>query len=222
MTKECALPGKRRPPVDPSARAWLMIFILVILVGLVMIVDYNRRVKTAIPDAPIPGRFWGNPEAETHITQFWDLQNPEGIRGEQLIEQYLMKYPDEIFFQTRYFPQDDKSLLITLYAECANRQKKFRPFIKLLFIRQFQWMHLTSVSPILKTIAADAGLDMNQVAACTVSQDAVASVSLDRVYGESVFVHTTPTYFINGKMSEGVAAFEKALKEWEKHFLYDE
>jgi len=213
---------QRRPPVDPAARAWLMIFILVILVALVMFIDYNRRVRNAVPDAPIPGRFWGNPEAALQITQFWDLQNPEGVRGEQLLEQYLMKYPDEIFFQTRYYPQDDKSLLITLYAECANRQKKFRPFIKLLFVRQFQWMSLTSVTPILRTIAGDAGIDLKQLDACTISRDAIATLSLDRVYGESVFVHTTPTYFLNGKMAEGVPAFEKALKKWENHFLNDE
>lgn len=213
---------KRRPPVDPAARAWFMIFVLIILISLVMFIDYNRRIQTAIPDPPIPGRFWGNPEAEMHITQFWDLQNPEGVRGERLIEQYLTKYPDEIFFQTRYFPQDDKSLLITLYAECANRQKKFRPFIKLLFARQFQWMSLSSVTPMLKTIAEDAGTDLPRMAACAASQDAVATVTVDRVYGESLFVHTTPTYFLNGKMAEGVGEFEKALKDWENHLLDDQ
>ncbi|MCC6758685.1 MAG: thioredoxin domain-containing protein [Candidatus Omnitrophica bacterium] len=213
---------KRRPPVDPAARAWFMIFVLIILISLAIYIDYQRRVQTATPDAPIPGRFWGDPKAELHITQFWDLANPEGVRGERLLEQYLTKYPDEIFFQTRYFPQDDKSLLITLYAECANRQKKFRPFLKLLFVRQFQWGSLASVSPILKTVATDAGLDVNKLSACVASQDAVATVTVDRVYGESLFVHTTPTYFLNGKMAEGVGEFDKALKEWESYFLDDE
>lgn len=213
---------KRRPPVDPAARAWFMIFVLVILIALAIFIDYQRRVQTAAPDAPIPGRFWGNPEADLQITQFWDLSNPEGVRGERLLEEYLTKYPDEIFFQTRYFPQDDKSLLITLYAECANRQKKFRPFIKLLFVRQFQWGSLASVSPILKTVAADAGLDVKKLTACVASQDAVATVTVDRVYGESLFVHTTPTYFLNGKMAEGVGEFDKALKEWEENYLDDE
>ncbi len=213
---------KRRPPVDPAARAWFMIFVLIILISLAIFIDYQRRVQTATPDAPIAGRFWGDLKAELHITQFWDLANPEGVRGERLLEQYLTKYPDEIFFQTRYFPQDDKSLLITLYAECANRQKKFRPFIKLLFVRQFQWGSLASVSPILKTVATDAGLDVNKLSACVASQDAVSAVTVDRVYGESLFVHTTPTYFLNGKMAEGVGEFDKALQEWENKFLDDE
>lgn len=213
---------KRRPPVDPAARAWFMIFILAVLLGLAMFIDYNRRVLTALPDAPIPGRFWGNPEAEMKITQFWDLQNPEAIRGERLIEKYLNQRPDEIFFQTRYFPQDDKSLLITLYAECANRQKKFRPFIKLLFLRQFQWMSLAGVTPILKTVASDAGIDMDKLSACVASQDAVATVTIDRVYGESLYVHSTPTYFLNGKMAEGVPAFEKALEDWNRKLSEEE
>ncbi len=213
---------KKRPPVDPAARAWFMIFVLVLGVGIMIYIDFNRRIWNAPPEELLAGRYWGNPEAELKITQFLDFQSSDVVRGEIMIYEFMQKHPQGVFLQTRYFPQDDKSLLITIYAECANRQKRFRRFTSLLFDRYFQWSALSGVTPIMKIIAGDAGLDMDQLKVCVADQNTAAVITLDRVYGESLFVRSTPTYFLNGVMAVGVDELEKALKIWDEPLMQNE
>jgi hypothetical protein len=212
----------KRDPVDPAARAWFMIFVLLVCVGMMIFIDFNRRLWNAPAPKPIAGRDWGNPDAELKIIQFLDFESPEIVRGAEIISQFMRKHPQTVFLQTRYFPQEDKSILITRYEECANQQKKFRTFTTLLFERYYQWASLPGLAPILNTIASDAGLDKDQLKGCLASEQTTAVIAVDRIYGESMAVRSSPTYFLNGKMAVGVEALEKALKAWDEPLSQEE
>lgn len=209
-------------PASPrdQSRAWLMVLALIVTVGFLMVVDFQRRSMQ--DEIPTPGRSHGNPEGRLKVTQFLDFMAPEGSRGLSVLKEYMKKWPDEIFLQTRYFPQDKESILPAVYAECANQQKKFWRFIDVLFERQFQWVSLPSMAPVFKTIAVDTGLDLKKLATCVAGDDAAAVVLLDRSYGESVFVHSTPSYLLNGKLVVGVEELKQALLKWDQELTEEE
>ncbi len=215
-------PRKKHSVDDPGARAWFMIFVIIVCVGMMIFIDFNRRFWNAAPPEPIAGRDWGNPDAQLRIIQFLDFESGEIPRGQQILYEFMQKHPETVFLQTRYFPQDDKSLMITNYVECANRQKKFPYFTSLLFERYYQWAGLPGLEPILDAIAVDAGLDKDQMKVCVVSKETTAVVAVDRIYGESLSVRSVPTYFLNGKMVVGVEALEKALKAWDEPLSQEE
>ena len=225
MNKESSHTNDRRQrkhPEDPATRAWFMIFVLIVCVGMMIYIDFNRRLWKAPPPQPIAGRHWGDPDAQLKITQFLDFQSLDVVRGEQLIYQFFQKHPAGVFLQTRYFPQDEKSLLIAIAVECANQQNKFRNYTSHLFDRYFQWSGLPGTTPVLKTIASEVGIDKNEFDRCMANSDTLSTIMVDKVYGESLFVRSTPSYFLNEKMVAGVDALEKALQDWDEPLTQDE
>lgn len=214
--------GKRKYSEDPATRAWFMIFVLMVCVGMMIYIDFNRRFWKALPQNPIAGRHWGNPDAQLKITQFLDFQSLEVVRGEQLIYQFFQKHPTSVFLQTRYFPQDEKSLLITTAVECANQHHQFRNYTARLFDRYFQWSGLPGVKSVLKTIAGETGIDQDEFKRCMASPDTLATIMVDKVYGESLFVRLAPSYFLNEQMVVGVDDLEKALQDWDEPLTQDE
>lgn len=220
------LPGtverKKKPEIDPGARAWFMIFVVVSVVGMMIYIDFNRRFWNAPAPAPIAGRQWGDPDALLKIIEFLDFESPEIIRGQQMLYEFMQRHPENVSLQVRYFPQEDKSLSIIRYAECANQQNKFPDFIKLVFERDYQLSALPGLSPILNTIAADIGLDKDKLKACLTNRETTAVMAVDRIYGESLGVRSSPTYFFNGKIAVGVQALEKAMKDWDEILLHEE
>ncbi len=213
---------KKRPQSDPAARAWFMIFVLTVCVGMMIYIDFNRRFWNAPAPKPIAQRDWGNPEAQLKIVEFLDFESPEIIRGQEVLYEFMKKHPQTVSLQARYFPQEDKSLSIIRYVQCACEQNKFRVFVALLFERYYQWSSLPGLIPILNTIAYDAGLNKEQLKNCLVSEETTAIIAVDRIYGESLAVRSSPTYFLNGKAAVGVEALEKALKSWDVLLLQEE
>ncbi len=213
---------KKRPESDPAARAWFMIFVFIVCVGMMIYIDFNRRFWNAPEPTPIAGRDWGSSDAQLKIVEFLDFESAEIIRGQEVLYEFMQKHPQTVSLQIRYFPQEDKSLSIIRYVQCASQQKKFRDFVALLFERYYQWSGLPGLIPILNTIAFDAGLNKDQLKICLVSQETTATIAVDRIYGESLAVRSSPTYFLNGKAAVGVEALEKALKSWDVLLLQEE
>ncbi len=207
---------------DPAVRAWFMIFVLILCVGLMIYIDFNRRLWNPGADQLIAGRHWGNPQGELKITQFLDFQSPEAARGERMIFEFIQKHPNEVFLEIRYFPQDDLSLQIALHVECANAQKRIRSYLNLFYQRYSAWVGLADAKPLLNTIAQQINLNMKEFSACVVGDDAASIVALDRVYGESMFVKTTPSYSLNGKIYAGVTGLENALRQWDELLMHEE
>jgi len=213
--QKLASESARLDPAVANSRAWSMVLILVIMIGILMLMDFQRRSQQEA--SPTPGRSHGNPQGKLKITQFLDFRAPECGRGLSVLKAYLEKWPEEIFLQTRYFPQDKDSILSAVYAECANQQKKFWPFINLLFERQFQWGNLPNGgAPVFKVIAADIGLDLKKLETCVAGQDAAAVVLFDHSYGESALVNGTPSYLLDGKLAVGVEELKTALFKWDQ------
>lgn len=218
MSKRPHTPRDSQAPApDPGAHAWFLVLILVLLIGILMLADYQRRSRFPALDTLIPGRGKGDPQASMKITQFLDLQSPESAEGQRVVLDFLAKRPADLYFQTRYFPHDEESLRAATFVECSVQQNKYWVFTDLLLERQFQWVGLPHTETVLKSIAADAGLDPRALDHCLRSEEVMANIAYDRSVAESYGVRTAPTYFLNRKKVVGVEPLRKALAAWDRH-----
>ena len=170
------------------------------------------------PEEPVnTGRFKGDPNAAIQITEFIDFQCSECARGSKLIQTFMSNHPKSIFLAVKYYPLGELNSMISAhYGECAARQGKFWPMHDRLFELQAQWRTLRKPKPFLNSIAGGIPLDMNELELC-LDQGCVHSVvSGERMLGESYFVKSTPTYFINDQIVVGVEEMSKTLEAFFK------
>ena len=100
-----------------------------------------------------------------------------------------------------------------LWAQCAARQDKFWIMHDLLFDRQPQWQTLPDPEFFFRTLAGQSGLDTAALESCVRDPRTREVVMADKLLGESRFIRSTPTYFINGKMTVGVEALRNKLED---------
>lgn len=214
---------KKRPLTeDPASRAWFMIFLVLVGVGFLIFIDFNRRLWNPPPERPPSGRHWGNPEAELKITEFVDFQSGECARGQQILSEFISKHPAGVNLQTRFFPQEDRAVTLAQYAQCAAGQKKFHKFTEILYEKYFSLMSLTGFNPAMKEIIKETGLDPAAMQKCMDDPATMDIITDDRSLGESLFVRSTPSYILNGKLYPGVDELQKALKTWDIALTQDE
>lgn len=109
-----------------------------------------------------------------------------------------------IFREMAFLTQD--SLNAAQAAYCAQDQDKFWPFHEKLFASQGDESASTFGKDQLKTFARDLGLDATAFNACLDSGKYAAQVNKDNNYASQQGVNSTPTFIINGKMAQLMAA----------------
>ena len=80
--------------------------------------------------------------------------------------------------------------------------------------QQTQWAALISPEPVFQAMAGQAGMDINQLNACLVSDDARKVINDEKSFGQSLGIVSTPTYFVNGKMVVGTKSLQDELKTY--------
>jgi len=105
-------------------------------------------------------------------------------------------------------------MVSALYGECAAEQGKFWQMHDSLFDRQEQWRTLREAKSLLNSIAREARLDIDELELCMKGDDASSVILAERMLGESHFVKSTPTYFVNDEMVVGVEALREVLEAY--------
>ena len=200
--------------IPQKSKTFLIKLLLVVIVSTLVIIDTIQRTKrsAAIPIDPL--RVQGEITAPLHITQYVDFKSPECARGYFLLQDYMTKYPHQILLQTKHFPfteQGVSALTAAVYVHCSAEQNKFVPFQDLVWQRQPQWEKFHDVAPLLKVIANEAKLDLDQLGACVKNAHSINYVLTERDYAEALFVKGTPTYSLNGEMAVGVQELQMKL-----------
>lgn len=197
-----------------------MVFVVVIAVGVLMSIDYQRRLKHD-PFATLPpGRHLGNEKGEYRIVEFIDFLSPECSYGHKIIREFIAKYPQDVLTQARFFPHDDRSIAAAVHGQCASLQDKFWPFLDLLAERYYQWADLPAPSSVFKNYAADLKFDPKALDECLATEDPASVVLFDRALGESVSVRVSPSYLLNGQLVVGVDGLKKALERWDEELSF--
>lgn len=197
---------------DKVRSATTAVLIVLCAVGVIDIVYRQYHPLINVND---PARTVGDPTASIKIIEFMDFQCPECARGAKVLKSFLIKYPHDIQLSIKYYPQRERnSLPGAIHAECAARQGLFWPYYYELITKQNQWRLMVEVKPYLLFLAENVSMDMNMFKACVEDMDAERIIREEHRLGEAYAVHSTPTYFINGKMFVGVDEMEEYLNDY--------
>ena len=195
----------------------LTVSIIILVVGGVFIFK-NINSTTGVSVDPVESRSKGPESAKVKIVEFIDLECPACARGAMILKEYLVKYPDQIRLQVKYYPLMNihrHALQVAYYAECSARQGKFWPFFEPLMASQQQWSQLVNAEAIFDQLAQGASVDMGQLKSCVKSTDVTTTITAEKTVGRSMGVQSTPTYFINGNMVVGTKSL---VEELDKYF----
>ena len=194
----------------------LTLAIVLVLVGLIAgakILGAPKEVLINLQTA----RAKGNPGARVRIIEYVDFQCPPCAYGIKYLKTFFDRHPNDIYLQARYFPltgMHHHAMISALYSECAARQGKFWALDDLMMSQQSQWAPLISPQPVFQAMATQVGMDINQLNACLVSDDARRVINDEKSLGQSLGIVSTPTYFINNKMVVGTKSLEDELKTY--------
>ena len=162
-----------------------------------------RRYDVPVDDDP----FIGPEDAPITIIEFSDYQCPYCKKWhDEVLDQLLANYPDQIRFVYRDFP------LISLHpgaapaaeaADCAGEQGSYWPFYQALFSMKYD---LTTEA--YQQYAAELGLDTQAFAECLADRRYEPEVMGDYNYAVNLGISSTPTFFINGIPIVGAQPYE--------------
>lgn len=195
-----------------SKPAVTMAIVIICVIG-IGVADFISRSKNSPLRQFDPARSKGSQAAPIHIFEFVDFQCSQCAKGSKFIQAFMSQHPDSVFLTVKYYPLGELNSMISAhYGECAARQGKFWPMHDRLFELQARWRTLRKPRPFLDSIAGDIPLNMNELELCLDQGSVHSIVSGERMLGESYFVKSTPTYFINDQIVVGVEEMSKTLE----------
>ena len=183
---------------------------------------YDSAPQVFLPAEALEGdRTKGAPAASAKlvIVKFSDFQCPACKRAAQLFKPFYLRHKDEVRFVYRNYPLDGScnpyapqgshymACATAIAGLCAAQQGKFQEFYALAFDGQDR---LTPAY--IKETAEKIGVDFAKFQECQASQETKDELQRDIAWGESISLHSTPTFMINGRKIEGGFAPE----QWEE------
>jgi protein-disulfide isomerase len=151
----------------------------------------------------------GPANAPVTIVEFTDFQCPFCSRVIPTLEEVRAKYGDKVRLVVRQFPLNihPNARKAAEASLCANEQGKFRELHDAMFRNQQE----LAVN-LLKSKAAELGMNAEQFNACLDSGKYAGQVEADVRAGEAVGVTGTPALFINGRLVSGAVPLEQVTK----------
>lgn len=152
--------------------------------------------------------------APVTIVEYADLECPSCAKMHQFLEQDLLpKYGDKVRVVFKEFPLVNAHVWAVTAAvanECAYQinPAAFLPYRTLIFAHQNDvdavQANSSSVRDLLLSYGQQAGIDRLKLSTCIDTHGSVARVEASFREGEKLSVQSTPTFFINGRMLNGV------------------
>ncbi|MBS1960349.1 MAG: thioredoxin domain-containing protein [Bdellovibrionales bacterium] len=162
----------------------------------------------AIPaDAPVIG----NPNAKITIVKFSDFECPACKMAANAVHPLFSRYANDVKFVFVNFPLDQAcnpaitrkmhefACEAATVAICAQEQGKYKAAYEVLFENQASF----KTGSIADLLAGVPGIDMIKLKSCMSQPSTADKIKRDVELGTKVEIHSTPTFFINGKKVEG-------------------
>ena len=168
------------------------------------------------PEA-LPDMALGDPKAPVTIIEYASMTCPHCAHFDEVTFPELKKrYIDtgKVRYILREFPLDNLAAAAFMLARCAgeNDPNKYFALVNTLFHQQNQWAVEKPLAPLL-AIAKQAGFTEQSFNACLANQKILDSIESMRQRAIDKFkVHSTPTFFVNGKIVEGAMSIEEMAK----------
>lgn len=142
----------------------------------------------------------GNPGAPVTIVQFLDFQSPHNRRAQPVLHQLLEDYGSLVRLIVRDFPlpYHRHARQAALAAQCARAQGSYWRFHDMLLQNQdsLNYSNLIHYASTLR-------LDLKHFQTCLDSEAGVAALKEDTDAANSLGLHSTPVFFINGLYYKG-------------------
>ena len=175
--------------------------------------NVNTSVRPAIPQLETEDDPYLGPEkANVIVVEFIDYQCPFCKQAFSPMRELALEYSNRVKFIVRDFPLTDLHPQAEIAAEaagCAQAQglEKFWAYHDKLYLNQD-----ALTENVYPTLAAQVGLDRAQFAACLASGERKPEIAADYADAAAAGARGTPTYYINGRMVQGVIPKESFAK----------
>lgn len=157
--------------------------------------------KLARPIDPARDHLRGSPDARYTIVEYGDFECPFCSRATGSIDAVKDYFGDDLLWVWRHLPLDQPHPHAQAAAqayEAAALQGKFLEMSQLLFAHQD-----ALEADDLCRYADELGLDAEKFAADFRSTDVLRRIEDDRLDAEIMDLHSTPTFFVNGRRHKG-------------------
>lgn len=150
----------------------------------------------------------GPDDAYVTVIEYGDFQCVECAEVARALEILRERYPDDVRIVWRHFPQievHDKAALALQAAEAASAQGKFWQMHDLLFLRQANWLPLTTdeFRDVLNEYAAELELDVDAFSRAVDSGEYAHLVEESREAAFSLGLAGIPSLVFNGALYSG-------------------
>lgn len=154
----------------------------------------------SLKKAPVLG---GNNSPVT-IFEFADFQCPYCRESQRILKQLLKDHGQDVKLVFKHLPLDihTQAFAAARAAFCAGEQDRFWEYHDALFTT-------TSLdTTALQKTARSLKLDLQTFDACLTSDHSLDAINRDRREGAYLGISSTPTFFVNGKMLQGVIGLD--------------
>lgn len=171
-------------------------------------------------ESPLPDMTLGKADAPVTIIEYSSLSCPHcAAFHKDVMPELKSEYIDtgKVRYIEREFPLNDSALAGSVLARCLD-PSRFYAFTDLLFAKQDEWAFKEDALTPLKQFAKQAGLTDADFDKCIDDESLQKKILAVRDQGSKEGVHGTPTFFVNGKIFNGVPTIQN-LAEAMKPYL---
>ena len=195
LSKHVTTGGKARKPIKRGTLFGIAIVFIVILVASYIVLSKPSYIPLT------PDRDNTKGSGSIQVVEFSDFQCPVCRAAEPEMRKILTQFGNNISLTYKQFPIVDRhpyAFKSAEASECAADQGKFWEYHDKLFDND--GLDIKS----LKGYAEDLGLNVQNFTKCLDSGVMGSRITKDMDSGQSKGIRGTPTFFVNGKMAEGV------------------
>lgn len=163
----------------------------------------------------------GSESAQIIVSEFADFQCPACRQAQDISNQLLLAYPNEVQVVFRHFPLPGHTyaMLAAEASEAAGDQGKFWEMHDLLYEKQTEWSGQQSSEEAVTAqfigYAQSLGLNIEQFSKALDSKAHLEIINQDMSAGRAAGVGATPTFFVNDTMISS-PTFEAIKQEIER------
>ncbi len=177
--------------------------ILLPLILFVLYQGYSSGVTAPSPTALTSSdHVRGNPQAPVTLVVYGDFQCPACKEEAEVIARAWGQIRDRVQLAFRHYPLDTHrhAFLAARYAEAAGRQGKFWEMYNMLYAEQTLWSSTPNAVEVIESLAAQLGLDLEQLRADVELPELREKIIADQRGGTRAGVRATPSLYINGRL----------------------
>jgi len=150
-------------------------------------------------------RTQGPKAARVTLVEFVDPECESCRLMHPITKKVLAEFPGQVHFVLRYMPFHANSAYAASALEAAARQGQYWESLDILFEKQPEWgSHENPRPQLILGYLEELGLDRSRLEADMKDPLIAARIERDKLDGLALGVNGTPSFFINGKMLQGL------------------